>query len=297
MCSFSPRGAEERDEELAHRCTPADGCIWGSCVSTLKNPRTHGQRPFKVAVIHGGPGAGGEMEPVGRRLASDLGVLEPIQTAGSVEGQIQELRTILERRADLPVSLVGFSWGAWLSLIVTARYPGLIKKLILVGSGPFEEKYVTRIEETRLRRLSKGRRKEYESVVSALNNPDIEDKNPLLARLGKLASRTDAFDPIRGESDELNLIDYRSDLFLEVWKEAAEMRRSGELLDFARQVQCPVVAIHGDYDPHPAEGVEKPLSATLKNFRFILLKNCGHKPWIERQAREEFFRIIKNELH
>ncbi|MFI5176619.1 MAG: alpha/beta fold hydrolase, partial [Terriglobia bacterium] len=218
-------------------------------------------------------------------------------TAGSVEGQVQELRTILERCADLPVILVGFSWGAWLSLIVSARYPGLIKKLILVGSGPFEEKYVTRIEGTRLRRLSKERRKEYESVVRGLNNPEIEDKNPLLARLGKLASRTEAFDPIRSKSDELNSIDYRSDLFLEVWEEAAKMRRSGELLDFARQVRCPVVAIHGDYDPHPAEGVEKPLSATLKNFRFILLKNCGHKPWIERQAREGFFRIIKNELH
>jgi pimeloyl-ACP methyl ester carboxylesterase len=57
-----------------------------------------------------------------------------------------------------------------------------------------------------------------------------------------------------------------------------------------------VVAIHGDYDPHPAEGVQGPLSAILRRFRLILLKNCGHKPWIERQARDEFYRVLKEEL-
>jgi pimeloyl-ACP methyl ester carboxylesterase len=57
-----------------------------------------------------------------------------------------------------------------------------------------------------------------------------------------------------------------------------------------------VVAIHGDYDPHPAEGVQKPLSAILENFRFILLKNCGHKPWVERQARDRFYAVLKVEL-
>ena len=27
-----------------------------------------------------------------------------------------------------------------------------------------------------------------------------------------------------------------------------------------RKIKCPVVAIHGDYDPHLAEGVREPLS-------------------------------------
>lgn len=49
------------------------------------------------------------------------------------------------------------------------------------------------------------------------------------------------------------------------------------------------VVIHGDYDPHPFEGVQGPLSPILKEFRFFLLKNCGHYPWLEREARERFF--------
>jgi pimeloyl-ACP methyl ester carboxylesterase len=57
-----------------------------------------------------------------------------------------------------------------------------------------------------------------------------------------------------------------------------------------------VVAIHGDYDPHPAEGVEKPLDSVLRRFRFVLLKNCGHRPWAERQARDAFYRVLEEEL-
>jgi len=54
--------------------------------------------------------------------------------------------------------------------------------------------------------------------------------------------------------------------------------------------------IHGDYDSHPYEGVEEPLSKYVEDFKFILLKKCGHKPWIEKHAMDEFYAIIKREL-
>jgi pimeloyl-ACP methyl ester carboxylesterase len=57
-----------------------------------------------------------------------------------------------------------------------------------------------------------------------------------------------------------------------------------------------VVAIHGDYDPHPFEGVQQPLSLVISDFRFILLKNCGHYPWIERDAKKRFYEILHEEL-
>jgi pimeloyl-ACP methyl ester carboxylesterase len=67
-------------------------------------------------------------------------------------------------------------------------------------------------------------------------------------------------------------------------------------LELGKKVDCPVVAIHGDYDLHLAEGVEKPLSVVLEGFKFILLENCGHKPWIERQARDKFYNVLREEL-
>ena len=258
----------------------------------MKNFRKYGKTPFSVAVIHGGPGAGGEMAPVARELASGCGVLEPIQTATSLKGQLEELKTVLEKNADLPVILIGFSWGAWLSFIFAAKNHEFVKKLILIGSGPYEEKYAAEIFKTRLKRLSKMERTEAESLMEVLKNPTHKSRKSNFIRLGALFSKTDTYAPTAGECEP---IDFRADIFHSVWKDGAELRKSGRLLDMGRQIRCSVVAIHGDYDPHPAKGVQKPLNALLKNFQFIMLRRCGHKPWVEREAKEEFFRILKKE--
>jgi pimeloyl-ACP methyl ester carboxylesterase len=233
------------------------------------------------------------MAPVARELASGWGVLEQLQTAASLEGQIEELRTVLKENGDLPVFLIGFSWGAWLSYMVAAHYPSFAKKLILIGSGPFEEKYAARIQETRLSRLSEEERTEVQSLIEILDNPAAKEKKTAFARFGALFSKADAYDPIMDDSE---VIDYQVDIFQSVWKDGAELRRSGKLTELGKHIKCPVIAIHGDYDPHPAEGVQKPLSAILKSFRLIVLENCGHKPWIERQAKDKFYGILKEEL-
>jgi pimeloyl-ACP methyl ester carboxylesterase len=259
----------------------------------MKILRTYGKPPFEVAVIHGGPGAAGEMAPVAQKLSLGRGILEPLQTKSTIKDQISELKTILERNADLPVTLIGFSWGAWLSFLFAAKNPTFVKKLILIGSGPFEEKYAREIEKTRLNRLTVKERNEIESLFNIVENPNAKNKSLEFARIGELFSKTDAYDPIERKSEKVVI---RFDIFQNVWKEAAELRRSGKLMEFVKHIQCPVVAIHGDYDPHPTQGVMEPLSKTLKDFRFFLLKDCGHKPWIERKAKDGFYTLLKREL-
>ncbi len=262
----------------------------------MENLRKYGNAPFNIAVIHGGPGASGEMAPVARELASDWGVLEPLQTVPSLDGQLAELKTVLKNNGDLPVTLIGFSWGAWLSFMFAANYPAFAKKLILISSGPYEAKYTKRIQETRLNRLSEEERTEVKSLIETLRNPAAEEKKMAFVRFGALCSKADAYDTIMCESDASGVIGWNVNIFQNVWQDAAELRRSGKLLKLGKYIKCPVVAIHGDYDSHPAEGVQKPLAAVLKSFRFILLKNCGHMPWIERQAKEIFYGILKEEL-
>ena len=259
----------------------------------MKNLRKYGTAPFNVAVIHGGPGAAGEMAPVARELATSRGVLEPIQTATSLEGQVEELKTILEENGEPPFNLIGFSWGAWLGFIFAARYPLFVKKIILVGSGPYEAKYAVKILETRLKRLDESERIDARACIEDLDDPAAEVRNRAFARLGALLSKADAYDPLPHGSEAG---DWQVDIFHSVWEDAAALRRSGKLLELGKHIHCPVVAIHGDYDPHPAEGVKQPLSGSVKSFRFILLKNCGHMPWIERQARGKFFEILNKEL-
>ncbi|MBU2572688.1 MAG: alpha/beta hydrolase [Elusimicrobia bacterium] len=262
----------------------------------MENPRKYGRPPFTAALIHGGPGAAGEMAPVALVLAPGLGVLEPLQTSASIDGQIEELKALLALNAGGPVALAGFSWGAWLSVMFAARYPDMVKKLILISSGPFEEKYAAGLGSARLKSLGKRDRKLFAELTEALENPAAEDKNGTLARLGALISKADSYAPKPQVPGEKEAIECDFNIYRGVWNEAVELRRGGKLLACAKAVRCPVAAIHGDHDPHPAEGVAQPLSAVLKDFRFMLLKRCGHKPWIEALAKDEFYKILKAEL-
>ena len=260
----------------------------------MNNLRKYGIGPFSVAVIHGGPGASGSMAPVAKELSLACGILEPLQTSASIEGQLQELLAILKKQGDFPITLIGHSWGAWLSFLFAARYSSFVKKLILIGSGPFEEKYASKIMETRLNRLNKEDKLKAHSLKQALSDPHVENKNETMAQFGKLMFQADSFDSLSFDNEEL-VVQY--DIFESVWKEAEVLRQSGKLLEQGKKIQCPVVAIHGDYDSSPTEGIKEPLSKILKGFRFILLKNCGHNPWIERTAKDSFYKILKNELN
>jgi len=259
----------------------------------MKNIRKYGDAPFNIAVIHGGPGAPGEMAPVAKELSKSYGVLEPLQTKMSIEGQLQELEDTLVKYGNPPIILIGYSWGAMLGFIYTAQNPSLVKKLILISSGVFEDKYAADIMQTRLNRLTEKEQQEVNILSDKLDNPSLKGKSALFARLGEIISRVDSYDPLPSENE---IIECQYHIYKKVWGEAKSLRKSGELVKLGKKIKSPVVAIHGDFDSHPIDGVKIPLSDVLKDFKFILLEKCGHHPWIERKAKDKFFNILKKEL-
>lgn len=224
------------------------------------NFRTYGNVPFHAALIHGGPGAAGEMVSLARQLRHCCNILEPLQTADSVPGQIDELKFVLEKQANLPVTLVGHSWGAWLGFMFAAHFPSYVKKLILVGSGSFEEKYAQNIHQIRMDRLNSHDQKEIGRLSEKLTSGSADNKNANLQRFGEIIAQADQFDPVSEEEDHVCV---RYDIYRKVWPRASAMRSSGELLALAEKITCPVVAFHGDYDPHPEAGVRKPHDVIL----------------------------------
>lgn len=259
-----------------------------------ENVRIYGLPPYNTAVIHGGPGAAGEMAPVARELAKDGGVLEPLQTGLSVAAQANELGHVLQTHGDGPVALVGHSWGAWLALLTAARFPDVVAKVILVSSGPFREADAATIMPTRLSRLDPSQQRQVHNLMVELAATDDTPKGAPLAAFGALMAKADAVDPLPAAPGDG--VACREDIFRSVWPEAHALRKSGELLDVAAKVRCPVVALHGADDPHPFRGVAEPLAALWPDFRLVLLPSCGHTPWLERQARERFFVALRQEL-
>lgn len=259
----------------------------------MKNLRTYGNPPFNIVVLHGGPGAPGQMAPVARELSSKRGVLEPLQTATTLEGQLLEMRSVLEKNGDIPLTLIGSSWGAMLGFIFSAYHPDYVKKLFMIGSGVLDKRSAEKIHELRLNRLDSHERREAQFLMEALSHLAVKEKNRLFGKLGELITKPDAYNPLTLETE---VLETKYELHQSVWSDVLKLRNSGELLKLGKKIECSVVAIHGDYDPHPSEGINKPLSTVLRDFKFILLKNCGHLPWIEKEVKIEFFEVLQKEI-
>ena len=169
----------------------------------------------------------------------------------------------------------------------------MVKRLIMVSSAVFETGYEEAIMKTRRARLGVDEISELGKLMKRLIDPWERDKNRIFTRLGEMTMKTDSVDLLLRKM-EMPECDY--DVFCSVWDDAEELRSSGELLGLATKIKCPVVAIHGDHDPHPVEGVREPLSRVLGDFRFIVLEKCGHYPWLEKYARDLFYGILRNEI-
>ncbi|HPI98753.1 MAG TPA: alpha/beta hydrolase, partial [Synergistales bacterium] len=192
-----------------------------------------------------------------------------------------------------PVTLAGFSWGAWLGTIFSAMYPELVRKLVLISSGAFLPKYSRTLLENRLNRLNWEEQEEVLDIMDLLDTPDFPDKDALFCRFGHLMKKADSWNLIPHEGTSVKC---SFEIFRKIWCEASELRSNGKLLQMAEKINCPVVAIHGDHDPTPIEGIKEALSPLIMDFQFYLLEKCGHYPWYESYARDSFFALLEKIL-
>lgn len=240
-------------------------------------------------MIHGGPGDIGGMQPVAKRLGEICGVMEPIQSQYSIIALVMELRRQLGLYVKEPITLIGHSWGAWLSLLAASCYPFLVRKVVLVGCPPLEENYGGHIHERRMKRLS-GEEQErfvwYMSHMSAISQEGWEDLRQLMIKADHYAQKPDA----------QSYAGMDGVMYERVWQEAIKMRRSGDLMRYIQSVSCPIHIIHGDYDPHPLEGIINPLDRLCIPYRMHILQKCGHAPFDEQFAEERFYQILEQIL-
>jgi pimeloyl-ACP methyl ester carboxylesterase len=253
--------------------------------------RKHGIPPYRIVMLHGGPGAPGGMFQPASKLSAKKGILEPFQTRLSIKGQLDELYEVILEQCQTPVKVVGHSWGGWLGYLFAIYYPEITQKVILIGAGSFSAKYNDTIMNTRFNRLTEKEKKEARILSSLVMEGKASDFD--FRRFGELMSKADSFDCFEDTKEEMK---FYPEVYTAVWNEAEKMRNSGELLSLGQRITCPVVAIHGLDDPHRSAGVEIPLKKVLRDFRFIGLEKCGHYPWKERFAKDLFYELLDKEL-
>jgi pimeloyl-ACP methyl ester carboxylesterase len=259
----------------------------------VKNFRLYGEKPYKVAIVHGGPGVPGHMAPVARELAKDRGVIEPLQTKDTINGQIEELADVLKKHADIPVVLIGHSWGATLSYLTTTHFPDIAKKLILIGMPPLKVQDRPDLTPTWLSRLSTAERIDFLSLEKTVWDGKKGDKSSPMRRLFRLIAKGDSYAPIKSKDE---VLEYQLNVNVSIFRELTIQPQYLDLTDLGKAIKCHVVAIYGKYDPRPAKVVQETLSKVIKDFNYILLDKCGHYPWMEKYARDKFFKILRKEI-
>ena len=84
-----------------------------------------------------------------------------------------------------------------------------------------------------------------------------------------------------------------SEMHNAIWSEAAKLRTDGKLLEAFKRIQCKICLIQGVYDPHPVKGVTMPLQENNVPCETYILEKCGHSPFMEKYAKDEFYNILK----
>lgn len=238
-----------------------------------------------ILLIHGGPGAAGSLHPMAEYLSKRYSVLECLQTRYSISELKQELITQIRTEANPPVILIGHSWGAWLSVMVAAEHPQIIRKLVLTGCPPFDDRYVPMITDNRLNRLDETARDRFRSLLSRLAH---EATDETMTELKLLVEQTDNFH--LQSSVPQTPADAR--MYEAIWPEAAAMRTEGKLKQLLTRLTCPVTVIHGEQDPHPLPGVTIPLDEAGVAYQLHLLPRCGHTPFLETYAAADFYALL-----
>lgn len=82
-------------------------------------------------------------------------------------------------------------------------------------------------------------------------------------------------------------------MYNRIWNEAAKLRTNGELLKAFKNIQSKLFLIQGVCDPHPIEGVIKPLEENGIPSKTYILEKCGHNPFMEKYAKEKFYDILQ----
>jgi pimeloyl-ACP methyl ester carboxylesterase len=263
----------------------------------VHNFRTWGNAPYRILIVHGGPGAAGELALVSMEISKSISCIELLQTKTKVEEEIQEIFDVISKNLQIPIILVGHSWGALISILFAARFPNVAQKLVLIGCPPLREDYVQMVRDTRWERILPEKVRSLREIESEMDDSDPIVQNKAFQKFGKFYEEIDSFDldPTLQLTDQ-QYLNYSYEIGNRIWIDFLPIRRSNRLLEAISKISCPMVFIHGYYDPHPVLGIEEPLKSIQKPYRIHILEKCGHSPWIERYAHQEFYRILKKEL-
>jgi pimeloyl-ACP methyl ester carboxylesterase len=172
-----------------------------------------------------------------------------------------------------------------LALAYGAAYPEAIGPMILVGCGTFDEVSRAQLNRTLEQRTNETIR-EAERRASVLRTDDERLRATITAHFPLYV-----FAPVTGGM-QIERFDARG--HAETWSDMLHLQNSGIYPSSFEAIKTPVLMLHGDFDPHPGPLIRSSLEPYLAQLEYRELSRCGHYPWAERYASEEFYATIRD---
>lgn len=250
-----------------------------------------------VLALHGGPAAVGEAAPIALGLAHLFRVLEPWQRGSGDEAltvarHVEDLHALVRSECGgVRPAIVGESWGAMLALAYAAAHPESAGPLVLVGCGTFDIASRARMHSILEQRTNEALRHQLE-LVARIQDPDERIRKQY--EKTRLLYLFDPIDLVETMPPEAGHLDVRA--YTETWEDMLRLQREGIYPAAFVAITQPVLMIHGAYDPHPGPMIRDSLLPYLPQLEYLELALCGHSPWLEKGARETFFKTLRDWL-
>ncbi len=256
-----------------------------------------------ILIVHGGPGLSHDyFLPSLKSLSdkhklifydqrasgkSDLNINPKSITLDNFIKDIDELRKIFGIEK---LNLMAHSWGGILAMKYAIMYPDNIKSLILVNSVGASSEITTL---SNLELAKRFTQKDSIRRVEIFNSEEFQKRSiNSIESLMKIGIKHQFYNKTYLDSLNLSLNENymtTSQLLQNLAKDLSDFDFHSDL----KTIRCPTLLIYGNYDPLTSLAGVK-IHELIDNSELIVLDECGHFPFIEKQ--NEFNEVLTNFL-
>ncbi len=244
-----------------------------------------------LLVLSGGPGtdssymrARGALDELARTRSlvfyDQRGTSQSSDSTGreTIDAYVDDMEAIRNAVGAPQIDMLGHSFGGYLAMAYTSRYPQRVRSIVLVDSAPpklgdvtqlMEQLFPDRIGEWRAKRATLGKNVTA-ADVTVFQSMEFVDEVALREFLDAVKDHRSNMDVNNALRQDMANRDY--------WKDV-------------RAFEQPVLVVHGRFDAIIAPSDSWKLHQSLRNSRFHIVEAAGHLPHIERP--QDFLAAVK----
>lgn len=249
-----------------------------------------------LVILHGGPGLDQSyFLPQMEKLAADYMLIFYDQRGcgkSDVDVDTQSI-TMLQNVEDLEavrvyfkldkMNLLGHSFGGLLAMNYAIRYPGKLKRLVLVTPTPQSAAW----RDSSFRMMSLRSVPADKSFMDSLSaTTQFTKRDPAtMALFFRALFRQSFYNPQYADSLTLNFSENypkTSALMQQLYWDSSLVNY--DLTKALDSVKCPTLIIGAEADMAPPEALEE-LHRALKNSEYSMIESCGHFPFVEAMGK------------